>query len=862
MAKTQYNVIDLFCGCGGMSLGFEQAGFDVLLGIDMWKDALVTFSKNHKIGNTLCADLANLQAEDVEKEIRNKKVDVIIGGPPCQGFSIAGKRIVEDERNSLYKSFVRMVAHFKPKAFVLENVPNILSIGDGIVRDAIIGDFTQLGYTVVTKVLTASDYGVPQNRKRAIFVGMLNGERYSFPKEFATPKVTCAEALSDLPEGTLTDGDAYPVEPQSDYQTLMRVHSDAVHNHEITIHDEKTKRIIAMVPDGGNYKDLPAELQDTRKVHIAWTRLCSTKPSITIDTGHRHHFHYKYNRIPTARESARIQSFPDDFIFMCSRTSQLKQIGNAVPPLLAKAIAEQLFNQLEGNIIPQDNPDNDAPMNNNGDKFYHVADKYWQRVHLERSRYKNKFEDVLLYMANACCRIPTCTCKEYSDKYFDAIRMYPGNITLAKKTIDNWRTEIPSLFGFYSENKKANVTYTSKMAHFLNENQDLTQFLRIFLYTFQYPGGHIKPHEVKKIIESKIRFKPAKLILQVLMAGNKILAEQDSQKTMSLSAEEATYCLFNDLRVTTGKRTPEEIARLVLDNRKNKIKYYNPEDPHTFNDKGKPRSKGDQCRQAGDILFFMEEACLIVNNGHGYYHLDTTDLDTIQKFVDDETFFTGYDKFYHKKEVTTPEIAEVESKWFDYVNDSMNPDLFKTDITKMFGEDTELGKIINDAIRNLTTNANVTAKEIGDFGESIIYGHEKMRLKLAGYNLNEFVVKIVDNPATRPGYDIESYEADGTEDLRCIEVKTTVSKNKVQMYGFHMTKHEWRVAKTIREHYCVYRLMLNHQAENQQLVLYILRNPFNLSQNELIDWEPGDDGLDISFDYNNFEPSQIHLWKD
>lgn len=167
MAKTQYNVIDLFCGCGGMSLGFEQAGFDVLLGIDLWKDALVTFSNNHKIGNTLCADLANLQAEEVETEIGNKKVDVIIGGPPCQGFSIAGKRIVEDERNSLYKSFVRMVAHFKPKAFVLENVPNILSIGDGIVRDAIIGDFTQLGYTVVTKVLTASDYGVPQNRKRA-----------------------------------------------------------------------------------------------------------------------------------------------------------------------------------------------------------------------------------------------------------------------------------------------------------------------------------------------------------------------------------------------------------------------------------------------------------------------------------------------------------------------------------------------------------------------------------------------------------------------------------------------------------------------------------------------------------------------
>lgn len=167
MKKDIYNVIDLFCGCGGLSLGFEHAGYNLLLGIDMWKDALITYEHNHKNGNTYCADLANLKAEDVEEKIGHQQVDVIIGGPPCQGFSIAGKRIVDDERNSLYKSFVRMVAHFKPKTFVLENVPNILSIGDGIVRDAIIGDFTQLGYTVVTKVLTASDDGVPQNRKRA-----------------------------------------------------------------------------------------------------------------------------------------------------------------------------------------------------------------------------------------------------------------------------------------------------------------------------------------------------------------------------------------------------------------------------------------------------------------------------------------------------------------------------------------------------------------------------------------------------------------------------------------------------------------------------------------------------------------------
>lgn len=350
MVKKTYNVVDLFCGCGGLSLGFENAGYNLLLGIDMWKDALITYEFNHKNGNTFCADLVNLKADDVEEKIGHQQVDVIIGGPPCQGFSIAGKRIVDDERNSLYKSFVRMVAHFKPKAFLMENVPNILSIGEGVVRDSILKDFADIGYTVNYKVCLAADYGVPQNRRRAVFVGFLNGTCFEFPPTTMLPPVTCRQAISDLPEDSIPDGNPYPIAAESDYQKLMRKNSSTVHNHEITIHDEKTKRIIAKVPDGGNHKDLPTELQDTRKVNIAWTRLCSTKPSITIDTGHRHHFHYKYNRIPTARESARIQSFPDDFIFLRSKTSQLKQIGNAVPPLMAQALAEQMMKYLNGTI--------------------------------------------------------------------------------------------------------------------------------------------------------------------------------------------------------------------------------------------------------------------------------------------------------------------------------------------------------------------------------------------------------------------------------------------------------------------------------------------------------------------------------
>ncbi len=342
MNKT---IIDLFSGCGGMSLGFEMAGFKPILAIDIWKDALATYKYNNNEVETLCADISEIDPKDIKLQYNISEVDVIIGGPPCQGFSIAGKRVIEDKRNELYKSFVRFVECFQPKAFVMENVPNILSMGGGVVKDSIIRDFESLGYSVVYKVLLAADYGVPQNRRRAVFVGLKDGE-YTFPMPLISSPVISKDALSDLPEYSIEDGGAYPISFQSDFQNMIREGSKAVYNHQITVHNDKTVEIISLVPDGGNYKDLPVELRETRKVNIAWTRLNSNKPSFTIDTGHRHHFHYKYNRVPTARESARIQSFPDNFIFQCSRTSQCKQIGNAVPPLMAKAIAENLIKKL------------------------------------------------------------------------------------------------------------------------------------------------------------------------------------------------------------------------------------------------------------------------------------------------------------------------------------------------------------------------------------------------------------------------------------------------------------------------------------------------------------------------------------
>lgn len=346
MATKRYSFIDLFSGCGGLSLGFELSDFEGILAIDFWQDALTTYSMNRDNARTFCGDLSSISPSEIKQRYNINDVDVIIGGPPCQGFSVAGKRIIEDKRNELYKAFVNFVRVFKPKAFVMENVPTILTMGNGIIKDAILSDFSSLGYNISYKILLASDYGVPQNRRRAIFVGLLNGMTYNFPTPSAEHIVSSREAIGDLPEFSLQDGAQYICEPTSPYQAYARHGSVGIYNHDVTIHTEKTQEIIAKVPDGGNYKDLPKELWSTRKVHIAWTRLNSRKPSFTIDCGHNHHFHYKYNRVPTVRESARLQSFPDSFIFYGTKGSQLKQVGNAVPPLLAKEIANQLKNYL------------------------------------------------------------------------------------------------------------------------------------------------------------------------------------------------------------------------------------------------------------------------------------------------------------------------------------------------------------------------------------------------------------------------------------------------------------------------------------------------------------------------------------
>lgn len=487
--------------------------------------------------------------------------------------------------------------------------------------------------------------------------------------------------------------------------------------------------------------------------------------------------------------------------------------------------------------------------------YYQIPNEYWHRIHFVRPRFKANIENVLLYMANECCRIPTCSCEDYSKRYFQAIKMYPGNIGMKDKTLQNWRTEIPALFGFYTEDKNLDRTETSNMAKFLHENQDLTQFMKLFLFSFQFPGGHMKPQDIKEIIQKKIRFKPAKTIVQVLMAGNRILSSKKNQREMSISAEEATYCIFNDIRVTNGSTNPEKVAKTILENRKKKIKYYDPKDPKIFSSKGKPRTKGDVTRYAGDILFYMELANLLQKH-HGYYSLKGNERVSLDVFSHDVSFFDGYDEFYDKKKYKTAELSAVESYWFEYVNNTMKPGLFKTDLRSIIGDIGEVDVIIENRIKTVVSSEDTTTKDIGNLGEAIICGHEKMRLKMNGYDKFVQRIQIVDSPSYHPGYDIDSFEGDGTENHRYIEVKTTISKQRIQLYGFHMSPNEWSVAGTINDHYCVYRLMLSEKDKT----LFILRNPVRLYKTDLIEAEPRD-GMEISFKSSDFEPTEVLIWK-
>lgn len=337
-------IVDLFCGLGGFSLGFEKAGFETVFAVDLWNDAVKTY--NHNRGSEVAVNKDIKEVDDkflVELKEQHNIVGVI-GGPPCQGFSTVGTRQIDDERNFLYLEYYRVVKDLMPRFFVIENVKGLLTLNNGMFYKDITERFGALGYTVEAKVLDASEYGVPQKRQRVFFVGLRDGVHFKFPEPYKYT-ISTEEALGDLPSLDKCDdcgSKAYEMLPVTTYQQEIRGKSSQLHNHEQTNHTEQTREIISRIKDGGSIKDLPREYWEVRKYNKAFQRMNSKEPSHTVDTGHRNYFHYKENRIPSVRECCRLQSIPDDFIITGSKTSQYKQVGNCVPVNLAYNIAKEI----------------------------------------------------------------------------------------------------------------------------------------------------------------------------------------------------------------------------------------------------------------------------------------------------------------------------------------------------------------------------------------------------------------------------------------------------------------------------------------------------------------------------------------
>jgi DNA (cytosine-5)-methyltransferase 1 len=341
-----YNILDLFCGAGGLSLGFEKAGFSVVKAVDIdpWAVQTYNFNRKDKVAEVL--DVSKITKEYLE----TLRVDGIIGGPPCQGFSIAnGQRIIDDDRNKLYREYFRILEEAKPKFFIIENVPGLLNLAKGAVRDDIIRRASVLGYKVEYKVVNAALYGIPQSRLRVVFVGIhksCNIEKFVFPEGNSEP-VTIEDAIGDLPSlDNGEDNTKYVHPPKTEYQRVIRDGMTELHNHILSIHTEETKRTIALIPEGKRVRDLPEELRGNRKYEALMRKMDRSKPAVTIDTGHRTYFHYQELRIPSTREVARLQSFPDSYIFIGPRNDQQKQVGNAVPPILARIIAEAIYKHI------------------------------------------------------------------------------------------------------------------------------------------------------------------------------------------------------------------------------------------------------------------------------------------------------------------------------------------------------------------------------------------------------------------------------------------------------------------------------------------------------------------------------------
>lgn len=347
-----YKVLDLFCGAGGLSFGFKKSKeFNITLANDIMPDAISTYQANYPETKTLCCDIGEL-SESKLRQYDSDCVDLILGGPPCQSFSTLGKRLLEDPRGKLFQEYLRLVKLTKPKIFIFENVTGLLSINNGKLFKTIISSFKKVGYQISCDILNAADFGIPQNRKRIIIVG--HKAEFYFPlRTHINNHLSLRKAIGDLPYLSNHNYNKYICDPKNSFQTRARNKSKELTYHDIPNYGKSLLEVIKAIPEGGSaIKNLPDKIKPKSGFGNSYARLWWDRPSSTITRNFgtpssSRCIHPEADRALTTREGARIQSFPDKYIFCGTRTSKNLQIGNAVPPLLSEILVNSVMNCLE-----------------------------------------------------------------------------------------------------------------------------------------------------------------------------------------------------------------------------------------------------------------------------------------------------------------------------------------------------------------------------------------------------------------------------------------------------------------------------------------------------------------------------------
>ena len=349
----KYNVVDLFCGAGGFSLGLKDTNrFNSILANDIDTDMCEAYSLNFPETKILSKSISDLDFLSIKKE---NNIDVVVGGPPCQAYSLSGKRLKNDPRANLFLEYFRAIKVIRPNIFVYENVKGLFSYKKGKTFYQLREIFEKIGYDLSINLVNALNYGVPQSRERIFIVGYRKGLIYSFPRISQSLKpLTIKDAISDLP--IIKNNECsikYFSKPKTNYQKLMRKNApENLMDHKSSKHSENLVTIMSYLPEGGLKKDLPFKIRPKSGYANSYGRLWWNKPATTITRNFgtpssARCIHPKIDRALTTREGARLQSFPDRYKFFGSRAKKNLQIGNAVPPLLAKKIGKSIARSLD-----------------------------------------------------------------------------------------------------------------------------------------------------------------------------------------------------------------------------------------------------------------------------------------------------------------------------------------------------------------------------------------------------------------------------------------------------------------------------------------------------------------------------------